>query len=635
MKSALTTALLLAAVSGAALPALAQAPRQDVIWARSTGGAPITLDGVLDEPAWANAESHIIRYRYDSGIPGSGWKDEIASPIASDSTYAVIKFLTVGNQLYMGAFVSDSSVGGGGDFNRFDGFLMSLKNHATAFNPAPPAEYLYSWWYQTLPPGPGPSGGPPTFGGQWATPPWGSPRTPEQIAAWDAVTGVHGLSNSDAVTDTGYTVEMRFDLTLMGYDITGSAGDIIEWNLSIYDCDWRWPSVAGRLSSNRTWWQGPWGNVAFYDEAKIYAKPSVTVSSGPVPVVGPEVRIPNAGGSPAPTIDGLLTEPVWSDAPSFDIRYGDDALRDSYPGVGKWRAGQFQPNVNGGQAAILDPGDATVRWFFKGNLLYLGFDVRDQVVQYHSSFDRWDGFIVSINDRVATTGDHTLAPRRLTFQVSPIGTALAQDYLPYLRDSLNGAQVALALKPGTTVDTLGTTPDEGYTAELAVDLTKLGYPPGLGDGSLFIGIDLLDGDSFTPFTYSYGMRTWWYRQYEGECCPAWAYLDPATLLTGVDGSPNSPNAANVLLGSFPNPFHVFTNIKFRLAQASDVTLEVFDLQGRQVATRDLGLRQAGEQQVAFHSVGLRTGLYLYRVKLADPVAGSVRTTLSGRMMFVQ
>ena len=635
MKAGLATAVILGAVLGFARPSLAQAPRKDVIWARSTAGAPITLDGVLDEPAWASAEKWVIRYRYDNGIPGSGWKDEIASPVATDSTYALIKFLTVGNQLYMGAFVRDSSVGGGGDFNRFDGFLMSIKNHATAFSPAPPAEYLYSWWYQTLPPGPGPPGGSPTFGGQWATPPWGSPRTPEQIAAWDAATKVHGLSNSDAAADTGYTVEMRFNLTPMGYDITNAQGDIVEWNLSIYDCDWRWPTVAGRLSSNRAWWQGPWGNAAFYDEVRIHARPGVTINSGPVPVVGPEVRIPDARLWPAPTIDGRLNDPVWSVAPSFDIRYGDDALRDTYPGVGKWRAGQFQAAVNGGQAAVLDPADATVRWFFKKDTLYLGFDVRDQVVQYHANFDRWDGFIVSINDLQAMTADHTLTPRRLTFQVAPDGTALAQDYLPFLRDTLLGARVALALKGGTVVDTFGTAPDSGYTAELAVVLTKLGYPPGRGDGSIFIGIDLLDGDSFTPFTFSYGTRTWWYREYEGECCPAWGYLDPANVIVGVEDHASARPSRFALLGSYPNPFRLFTTIKFAVAEASTVTLEVFDLQGRLVASRDLGLRQPGAQLAPFHEAGLRTGLYLYRLKAADPTSGSVRATLSGRMMLVQ
>ena len=75
-------------------PALAQAPRTDAIWARSTAGAAITMDGQLNEPAWAAAETWKVRYRYDNGIPGSGWKDEagfIPNGSTSDSTNATLK----------------------------------------------------------------------------------------------------------------------------------------------------------------------------------------------------------------------------------------------------------------------------------------------------------------------------------------------------------------------------------------------------------------------------------------------------------------------------------------------------------------------------------------------------------------
>jgi len=75
--------------------------------------------------------------------------------------------------------------------------------------------------------------------------------------------------------------------------------------------------------------------------------------------------------------------------------------------------------------------------------------------------------------------DHQLLGRRLSFQVAQDGTAQPQDYLLSL--VTNGwAQVALQLKGGTTVDTLGASPDSGYTAELCVDLKGLGYPAGLG-----------------------------------------------------------------------------------------------------------------------------------------------------------
>jgi hypothetical protein len=621
----------------AAAPSMAQPPREDVIWARTTAGAALTLDGVLNEPAWANAETKLIKYRYDSGRPGSGWKDE--TPISlKDSTYATLKFLVVGNQLWLGAVMRDSSIGGGGTFNEFDGFLMGMKDHSQTSRPAPQAEYLYAWWSQVLV-GTPPTDMEPVFAGRWATPPWGCcARTQEQIDAWDARTIVHGTLNSDTLTDTDYTIEMRFDLGVMGYDVTQPGGDVVEWNISIYDCDWRWPFALGRFGANRTWWQSPWGNTSAYGEVLIYSRPDVTVNSGALPSVPQiEVTIPSAGLVAAPVIDGDLHDPIWALAPSFDIRYGDDALRDSYPGMGKWRSGQHQPNVNGGQAAVLDPGDATVKYVFKGDRLYLGFDVRDQVVQDHPLFDSWDGFMIGIRETGYEEIDHVLQPRRLTFTVGATGEAVPRDYLPFLIDSLQGAEVAMNLKPNTVVDTTGTEADEGYTAELMIDMTALGYPGGLGDGIGYLSIDMLDGDSYTPFTFSYGTRTWWFAEYDNSCCPARVYFDPNTTIAqivGVEG-PSAANPGRLLLeGNSPNPFRALTSIQFSLPQASRLEMVVFDLNGRRVATRDLGHREAGNGTAVFTAAGLQPGMYLYQLRAADPKSGRVSDTASGKLILV-
>ena len=156
------------------------------------------------------------------------------------------------------------------------------------------------------------------------------------------------------MNDTDYVVEMRFNLAAMGYNVTQAQGDIIEWNISVYDCDWLWPLDPNKLSYNRVWWQGPWGNAAFYDEVHVYARPNVTTTSGALPVIAPELIVPDGFGFVAPTVNGNLTDPIWSSVTGFDIRYGDDALRQTYPGVGRSRAGQYQPPVNGGEAPVLD-----------------------------------------------------------------------------------------------------------------------------------------------------------------------------------------------------------------------------------------------------------------------------------------
>ena len=168
------------------------------------------------------------------------------------------------------------------------------------------------------------------FIGVWAELPHGAPRTPEQIDAWDAVTVVDGLSNDDSTDDVGYTVEMRFNLTPMGYDVTQPGGDVIEWNISIYDTDSFWPINIATFSSNRVWWQSPWGNDIWYNEVRVMARPDVTISSGPVPAIDPEVVIPALDESPV--LDGALSDPVWADPAvyNFDLGWMDVDLMATY-----------------------------------------------------------------------------------------------------------------------------------------------------------------------------------------------------------------------------------------------------------------------------------------------------------------
>jgi hypothetical protein len=66
-----------------------------------------------------------------------------------------------------------------------------------------------------------------------------------------------------------------------------------------------------------------------------------------------------------------------------------------------------------------------------------------------------------------------------------------------------------------------------------------------------------------------------------------------------------------------------------------VTFEVYDLQGRNVARRPLGLRPAGAGQTSFAPAGLGTGIYLYRLKLTDPVSGAATRTMMGKMMVLK
>ncbi len=67
------------------------------------------------------------------------------------------------------------------------------------------------------------------------------------------------------------------------------------------------------------------------------------------------------------------------------------------------------------------------------------------------------------------------------------------------------------------------------------------------------------------------------------------------------------------VGAFPNPFARSTEIAFALDRASDVSLVVYDVRGREVATLADGTMEAGRHSVAFDASRLPSGVYVYRL----------------------
>ena len=97
--------------------------------------------------------------------------------------------------------------------------------------------------------------------------------------------------------------------------------------------------------------------------------------------------------------------------------------------------------------------------------------------------------------------------------------------------------------------------------------------------------------------------------------------DGSTFLMDASETYSEPDAGRpdsfVLGQNYPNPFNPVTSIAFSLPESSSVTLEVFDLQGRRVATLVDGRRSAGDHTVTFDAAHLSSGVYLYRLQAGD------------------
>ncbi len=103
--------------------------------------------------------------------------------------------------------------------------------------------------------------------------------------------------------------------------------------------------------------------------------------------------------------------------------------------------------------------------------------------------------------------------------------------------------------------------------------------------------------------------------------------DISTTATNVANEDETLPGGFALKQNFPNPFNPTTSIAFTVPVSGEVTLQVFDLLGRSVATLLQGPLAAGDHSVAFNAAALPSGTYLYRLTAGSEVSTRVMTLL--------
>jgi hypothetical protein len=92
------------------------------------------------------------------------------------------------------------------------------------------------------------------------------------------------------------------------------------------------------------------------------------------------------------------------------------------------------------------------------------------------------------------------------------------------------------------------------------------------------------------------------------------YLASPRLITSVEQTTNNVPKEFRLEQNFPNPFNPSTTIQFALPQRSRVTVMLFDILGRQVATLVDEELETGVHKVVFDAKELANGMYFYRIR---------------------
>ena len=99
---------------------------------------------------------------------------------------------------------------------------------------------------------------------------------------------------------------------------------------------------------------------------------------------------------------------------------------------------------------------------------------------------------------------------------------------------------------------------------------------------------------------------------------AWSNVFPTAVATvnGIEhqtGQRYDTPSHLVLLANYPNPFNPKTQIRYFVPRTSQVTLKVFDLLGREIATLVDEVKSAGNHTVSFDGSTLTSGTYFYRL----------------------
>ncbi|MGH7492733.1 MAG: T9SS type A sorting domain-containing protein, partial [bacterium] len=148
------------------------------------------------------------------------------------------------------------------------------------------------------------------------------------------------------------------------------------------------------------------------------------------------------------------------------------------------------------------------------------------------------------------------------------------------------------------------------------NLTNPNFTPQAGSPALS-GADFtnarLSGGFFTPTTFrgAFGDTRW---------DLGWANYNPLfsiySILSDVKIRENTSiiPAAYTLDQNYPNPFNPSTQIRYGLPKAGHISLKIYDLTGREIATLVDQFQSAGAFTVTFDGKGLTTGVYFYRLR---------------------
>ncbi|HLP18490.1 MAG TPA: T9SS type A sorting domain-containing protein [Bacteroidota bacterium] len=115
----------------------------------------------------------------------------------------------------------------------------------------------------------------------------------------------------------------------------------------------------------------------------------------------------------------------------------------------------------------------------------------------------------------------------------------------------------------------------------------------------------------------------------GWAAEAWKYTGvlPSIVTTGVKSATATIPKGYELTANFPNPFNPVTKFDFSIPDVQFVSVKVFDLLGREIATLVNATMSPGVYSVEWNASAVPSGVYLYRIEAGMFIATKKMTLM--------
>jgi hypothetical protein len=187
------------------------------------------------------------------------------------------------------------------------------------------------------------------------------------------------------------------------------------------------------------------------------------------------------------------------------------------------------------------------------------------------------------------TGAITLPVQVTSFTGLVIGNTVALDWKT--ATEVNSYMFEVERRTTTQWETIVQLPGSG-TSNAPLDYVYIDSLKNVSSGSIFYRLKSVNNDG--SFQYNGNVEV------------------VVSALTAVT-TPAIPNIY-ALNQNYPNPFNPTTTINYQVQKAGGVSLKVYDMLGREVATLVNGEKEAGHYSAMFDAAKLSSGTYIYRLQ---------------------